>query len=127
MAGRSLGANLQSQLNILSRLGVVCDLTDGQLLQHCLGAHSGGDQAAFTVLVQRHGPMVLGVCRELLGSSHDVDDAFQATFLVLFRKAHSVRNADSVASWLHGVAFRICKRARLTRSGAWYTSGAARK
>jgi RNA polymerase sigma factor (sigma-70 family) len=57
--------------------------------------------------------MVLKVCRQVLGDSHDADDAFQATFLVLLRKAHSVRNADSVASWLNGVAYRISRNARV--------------
>jgi RNA polymerase sigma factor (sigma-70 family) len=56
--------------------------------------------------------MVLSVCREVLSDSHDADDAFQATFLALLRKSGSVRNVDSVASWLHGVAFRIGRRAK---------------
>ena len=56
--------------------------------------------------------MVLRVCREALSDSHDAEDAFQSTFLVLLRKAGSVRNLDSVASWLHGVACRVSRRAR---------------
>ena len=112
MATRLAAGNFQSQLNLLSTLGVVGDLTDGQLLDRCLSTHEGCIQAAFTVLVERHGPMVKSVCRDVLGDSHDVEDAFQATFLVLFRKAGSVRNGDSVASWLHGVAFRVGMRAR---------------
>ena len=112
MAARS-GGELLSQLHMLSTLGVVGDLTDGQLLWRCRGADDdGGREAAFTALVERHGPMVLSVCREVLGDSHDADDAFQATFLVLLRKSGSVRNVDSVASWLHGVAFRIGRRAK---------------
>jgi RNA polymerase sigma factor (sigma-70 family) len=62
--------------------------------------------------VQRHGPMVLKVCRQVVGDWHDGEDAFQATFLVLLRKADSVRDADSVASWLHGVAYRVSRRAK---------------
>jgi RNA polymerase sigma factor (sigma-70 family) len=112
MAARSSAGNLHSQLNMLSRLGVVGDLTDGQLLERCLSTHEGGDRAAFSALVERHGPMVLSVCRDVLGDSHDVEDAFQATFLVLFRSARSVRNGDSVASWLHGVALRVSMRAK---------------
>jgi RNA polymerase sigma factor (sigma-70 family) len=112
MAARLSGTELQNQLNILATMGVVGDLTDGQLLQRLSSVRDGGAQAAFTALVERHGPMVLGVCREVLGDSPDLHDAFQATFLVLFRKAGSVRNADSVASWLHGVAFRVARRAK---------------
>jgi len=65
------------------------------------------DEAAFAVLVERHGPMVRGVCRRLLGKSPEVDDAFQATFLILICKARSIRKAESLASWLHGVAHRV--------------------
>jgi RNA polymerase sigma factor (sigma-70 family) len=70
------------------------------------------DEAAFEVLFWRHGPMVLGVCRRLL-SSTDAEDAFQATFLVLVRKAASISRRESVGSWLYRVAYRICLRARM--------------
>ncbi len=119
MAARSAGGTLQGHLNILAMVGVVGDLTDGQLLRACRGGRLGDGQgqeraqAAFTAMVQRHGPMVLKVCRQVLGDPHDADDAFQATFLVLLRRAGSVRNVDSVASWLHGVAYRVSRRARI--------------
>jgi RNA polymerase sigma factor (sigma-70 family) len=83
--------------------------TDGELLRQFV-AHR--DEAAFAALVERHGPMVLGVCRRLLHQPQDVDDVFQATFLVLIERAGSVARADSVGSWLYGVARRIALRVR---------------
>jgi RNA polymerase sigma factor (sigma-70 family) len=95
------------------------DLNDGQLLERFCAAH---EEAAFTLLVQRHGPMVFAVCRRNLCNLHDAEDAFQATFLVLVRKARSIRKRESLASWLHGVARRIALRA-----GAQATSRQARE
>jgi RNA polymerase sigma factor (sigma-70 family) len=85
--------------------------TDAELLQAFV-VHR--DETAFAVLVQRYGPLVLGVCRRLLGHEQAAEDAFQATFLVLVSKAASVRRRESVASFLHGVAERIARKSRRT-------------
>src|SRR5262249_17501866 len=71
-----------------------------------------GDEAAFTALVNRHGPMVLGVCRRVLRPAHDADDAFQATLLVLLRKARPLRRPELLGNWLYGVAHRTALKAR---------------
>jgi RNA polymerase sigma factor (sigma-70 family) len=84
-------------------------LPDGQLLER-FALHS--EEAAFTALVRRHGPLVLGVCRRILHNWHDAEDAFQATFLVLARKARSIAKQESVGSWLYQVAYRTALRAR---------------
>lgn len=84
-------------------------VTDGNLLDMYVRQR---DEEAFEALVGRHGRMVLGVCRRIVGNSHDAEDAFQATFLVLVRKAASIRPAGMVGNWLYGVARRTALEAR---------------
>ena len=84
-------------------------VSDGQLLERF---NAQGDQDAFATLVQRHGPLVLGVCRRLLASAEDADDAFQATFLMLARKAGSIANPQLLDNWLYVVAYRTALHAR---------------
>jgi|GEM_PF-6891566 len=86
------------------------ELTDGQLLGRYV---TTGDAAAFETLVRRHGPTVLGVCRRLLPNLHDAEDAFQATFLVLVRKATTITPRDAVGNWLYGVAYRAAQKVRV--------------
>ena len=80
------------------------DQSDGQLVEQFLARR---DEAVFAALVQRHGPMVYRVCWRILQQEHDTEDAFQATFVVLAQKLHTVRKQNSLASWLHGVAHRV--------------------
>src|SRR6516165_5933542 len=86
-------------------------LTDGQLLADYL---SRREEAALAALVRRHGPMVWGVCRRVLRNDHDAEDAFQATFLVLVRKAASIASPEFLANWLYGVAHQTALKARAT-------------
>src|SRR5262245_48955027 len=84
-------------------------LPDQELLQRFRSEH---DEGAFHTLLRRHGAMVLDLCRSVLGDGADAEDAFQASFLVLAQKAGSIRKGGSLASWLHGVAYRTALKAR---------------
>ncbi len=98
-------------LNYLQRLTAGCDLpvSDRRLLDEFVQRR---DEAAFTALVARHGPMVLRICRRVLGQEHDAEDAFQATFLVLAQHGASIRKRGAVGEWLHGVAYRTAMKAK---------------
>jgi RNA polymerase sigma factor (sigma-70 family) len=107
----------QTTVTVLERLSTLFDqgalgrLSDARLIERFV-AGGAEAEAAFKVLVERHGLMVRGVCRTLLGEPHAADDAFQATFLVLARRAGSIRDGDALASWLYGVSCRVARKAR---------------
>src|SRR5262245_45073130 len=90
-------------------LPIADDCTDRELLRRYSSSRNG---AAFAELVRRHGPMVYGTCRRIAHNGPDADDAFQATFFVLARKADAIRSKDAVGAWLHGVAVKVAQRAR---------------
>src|SRR2546421_11780145 len=87
--------------------------TDGQLLERF---STRQEEAAFAALLHRHGPMVLGVARRVLRQQQDAEDVLQAAFLILARKASSIRKRESVGSWLHGVAYRLAIEAKGQRT-----------
>jgi RNA polymerase sigma factor (sigma-70 family) len=95
----------------------IAGLTDGQQLERFNTRPGSAGEVAFAALVARHGPMVLRVCRQILGDRHHAEDAFQAVFLVLTRKAISIREPDLLSAWLYGVAIRTARKAhaRLAR------------
>src|ERR1051325_680229 len=97
------------RLRGLALLGDAQRLTDAELLG-CFIADN--EESAFAGLVERHGSMVFSVCRRILGNSHDAEDAFQAAFLVLARKAATIRPRTMVGNWLYGVAYRTALRAK---------------
>ena len=106
------GGVLAGQLGMLYGVGTVGDLGDGPLLARFLGRDDPAEsEAAFAALLERHGPMVLGICRRILGDPHDAADAFQATFLLLVRKAATIRRRESVGDWLFRIARRVAVRA----------------
>jgi RNA polymerase sigma factor (sigma-70 family) len=104
-------SNSNSLLRFIRRIARPSDgeTPDRHLLERFI---SGYDETAFAALVERHGPMVFGVCRRILRSSHDAEDAFQAAFLVLARKAASIGQPDALGNWLYGVAYRTALEAR---------------
>src|SRR5262245_20156724 len=95
-------------------VGAEAGPSDGHLLERFLTRR---DEAAFAALVERHGAMVLGVARDVLPHGQDAEDVFQAAFLLLARKAGSIRERGSVGSWLHGVARHLALKARVAAAG----------
>jgi RNA polymerase sigma factor (sigma-70 family) len=119
MAGASSREVLR-HLNTLFHCGAAGQLSDAELLGRFVVGRDEAAEAAFAALVERHGVMVLGVCRRVLANRDEAEDAFQATFLVLARKAAAIARREQLASWLHGVARRAAldARARATRQKA---------
>ena len=105
----SLGLSVATQLSP-ALAAELARLSDEQLLAQFFKQHS---DAAFAAIVQRHGPVVYGVCRRILSDSNDAEDAFQATFLVLVRKGASLRQPGKLSSWLYGVANRTARKVKL--------------
>src|ERR1700678_4224489 len=99
------------------------EISDAALVNRFIADRDG---RAFSALVNRHGALVLQVCRLILGDGVDAEDALQATFIVLARKAHSVRSRESLASWLYGVARRVSLKARALRARRFRLEKAAR-
>jgi RNA polymerase sigma-70 factor (ECF subfamily) len=108
----TLSRGVWKQLDGLFRFGTAGPLSDEELLGRFVARRDEAAEAAFAALVERHGPMVLGVCRRVLGDRHEAEDAFQATFLVLTRKASSIARRQQLANWLFGVACRTALGAR---------------
>jgi RNA polymerase sigma factor (sigma-70 family) len=110
----AIGPNgaVQRHLRTLFNVGTFGTMTDGQLLDRFAAGGEEAAELAFAALVERHGPMVLRVCRSVLRDEHDAQDAFQATFLVLVRRSRSLWVGDSLGPWLHGVARRVASAAR---------------
>ena len=119
MAGVS-SREVSRHLNTLFQCGAAGQLSDAELLERFVAGRDEAAEAAFAALVERHGGMVLGVCRRVLGNRDEAEDAFQATFLVLAKKAAAIARREQLASWLHGVARRAAldARARATRQKA---------
>ncbi len=120
--------SLVRQLGALFEGGSAAGLSDRQLLERFVAGHDPAGEAAFAALVARHGPMVLGICRQLLGDHQHAEDAFQAVFLVLARKARSIREPELLGNWLYGVALRTARKARgrLARRRRTEVEGSAR-
>src|SRR5262245_53263816 len=109
MEARDHKNRLLAKIRRMAILEQLRQMPDRELLAQFVGQH---DEVAFRVLMDRYGPMVLRVCKRILGNDQDAEDAYQATFVVLTRKAGTKRWQESVAAWLHGVAVSIARNAR---------------
>jgi RNA polymerase sigma factor (sigma-70 family) len=108
--------SVHKNVGALWREGTTAGLTDGQLLERFIDRRHGtteAAEAAFAAIVDRHGAMVLRTCQRILGEEHEAQDGAQATFLVLARRAHVVAGLRSVGGWLHEVAIRVARKAKV--------------
>jgi RNA polymerase sigma factor (sigma-70 family) len=110
------GSSVSRQIEVLWNLGTLSAMSDTQLMARFRDGGDPARESAFRELVHRHGPMVMGVCRQVLRHPHDVEDAFQSTFLLLVHKSRSITAPESLGPWLHSVAYRTAWRARNTVS-----------
>lgn len=113
MMVREGAGTLIGQADMLFEFGTTTGLSDRELLLRFASRRDGSREAAFAALIARHGPMVLSVCRQLVGDRHLAEDAFQAVFFVLARKAPSLRDPDLLGRWLYGVAVRTARKAQV--------------
>lgn len=113
---RAASGTLVQRIESLFESGSVAGLSDRQLLARFEMRRDSCGEAAFAALVTRHGRMVLHVCTQLLGDAHHAEDAFQAVFLVLARRAGSIQDPDRLDNWLYGVALRTAQKARVRRA-----------
>ena len=111
MADGQLGTTLE-YIRRIANAEALRQATDGELL---VRFHRDREESAFAALVNRHGPMVFRICWNILRDRHDSEDAFQATFLVLARKANSLGKPMSLCNWIYGVAYRVALKARTGR------------
>ena len=119
MTGAGGGATLR-QIDRLFSEGTIAGLSDRQLLERFLTRR---DASAFEAMVARHGPMVLAVCRGVLRDEHATEDAFQATFLILVRKAGAIRGRAALGGWLYRVAHRVAVQANAGAGAGTSRSG----
>ena len=112
----STPSSVARQIETLFDGGSVAGLTDRQLIERFSARRDAASEIAFAALVSRHGPMVLDICLQLLADPHDADDAFQAVFLVLARRARSIGDPELLANWLYGVALRTARNAHKQRA-----------
>jgi RNA polymerase sigma-70 factor (ECF subfamily) len=117
---RAPAVRARHDIQSLFHHGVATGLTDQELMERFATCRDEAGELAFATLVARHGPMVLNVCRRVLGNSPAVDDAFQATFLILVRRAPSLCFASSLGPWLYGVSVRVARRARIVGARRWF-------